>query len=671
MDLGVSNRDITKEEYLRLCEEIWEHNRRYYIENAPVISDYEYDQLLLLALAIEKNHPEWVFSASPSQKVGEGASGGFAVASHRQPMLSLANTYSAQEIEEFLERMEKLLYKKDILYTAELKIDGIAVSLRYEEGVFVQGLTRGNGKEGEDITQNLLTIHNLPTRLKKGAPSFLEARGEVFMPKKAFEKLNKEKVQAGETLFANPRNAAGGSLKLLDPELVAKRGLEIVFHGMGEESSGTIQSHYEGLKKLHEWGLPVIEESLHCRQFAEIWDFAEKIEKKRGHLPFEIDGIVVKVDDLHYQKKLGSTGKSYRWAVAYKFSPERVETKIIDITVQVGRTGVLTPVAELEPVFLAGSTISRATLHNEDEIIRKDIRIGDVAYIEKGGDVIPKVVGINKALRSQQSTSWRMPHHCPACGALAERAEGEVALRCPNQAGCPAQELKRIIFFAGKSGMDIEHMGEKVVTQLVEKGLVKRLSDIYTLTANDLAQLKNFKEKAIHNLLSSIERSKKVTLGRFLMALGIKHVGAETAELLAERMGDITTLFERTETELMLIEGIGEKMAESIVSFFSQAENRVEIERLFQLGVQPEKLHVQAYEGHPFYGKSFVLTGALVQFTRDSAASLIRERGGKIAANVTKETDYLLLGEEPGSKYEKAKKLGTKLISEEEFIALL
>lgn len=662
--------EVSKSAYFLLCETIWEHNRRYFLENAPTISDYEFDQLFTRLVEIEKVHPEWVFSGSPTQKT-EGISGGFLVAQHHLPMLSLANTYSPEEIKDFLERMEKLLHKKEILYAAELKMDGIAVAIHYEEGVFKRGLTRGNGKEGEDISQNLLTIPTLPLHLKPGAPTFVEARGEVFMPLHAFEQLNRERANVGEALFANPRNAAGGSLKLLDSRLVAKRHLDIVFYGMGEESSSTIKSHFEGLQQLKKWGLPVVSEAAIGRNFEELWTFAKRIEKKRSQLPFEIDGVVIKVDSIADQKKLGSTGKNYRWAIAYKFCPERAETVIRAITVQVGRTGVLTPVAELEPVFLAGSTIARASLHNEDEIVRKDIRLGDLAYIEKGGDVIPKVVGINLARRPLDSIPWTMPTHCPACGAKVVRLEGEVALRCPDSRNCPAQEKKRIIFFAGKSGMDIEHMGEKVVTQLVELELIKRISDIYRLTAEDLSKLRNFKEKAIQNLLTSIEASKKVSLSRFIMALGIKHVGLETAELLAERLGDWERIAKSGREELMLIEGIGEKVADSIVSFFLDRDNLEEIERLITFGVKPEKVSVQGFEEHPFFGKTFVLTGALHQFTRDKAASLIRERGGKIGNSVTKNCDYLLIGEEPGSKLEKAKKFNIKIITEQEFISAL
>lgn len=662
---------ITKKDYYHLCELIWEHNRRYYVENAPTISDYEFDQLLNQVIEIEKKHPEWIFPGSPTQQVNESVAGDFAVVEHTSPMLSLANTYSPEEVLDFIKRMNKLLHKSEIAYATELKMDGIAVSLRYRDGFFMQGLTRGDGKKGEDITQNLLTIEALPKRLRGDFPPYMEVRGEVFMSKKSFEALNHGREQEELPLFANPRNAAGGSLKLLDSMEVAKRNLSIAFYGLGEEAVKHISSHYKAIGYLETLGFPVVEERRLVYSFEEIIAFAHHIEKRRKSLAYEIDGIVIKVDDLSAQKKLGVTGKSYRWATAYKFSPERVETKVLDITVQVGRTGVLTPVAELEPVFLAGSTVARATLHNEDEIRRKDIRIGDIAYVEKGGDVIPKIVGINLARRPEHTSPWHMPETCPACGTKVVKLAGEVALRCPNSDGCPVQSLRKIIYFASKAGMDIEHLGVKIVTQLVEKGFIKRISDIYDLKEEQLYQLTNFKEKAVENLLTSIEKSKDVTLGRFIMALSIPHVGAETAELLATRSGSMKALVHMTKEDLTNIEGIGEKMADSILDYFADPENQHEIDRLLQLGVKPKIHEVKGYQNHPFFGKTFVLTGALQNFTRDHAASLIRERGGKVSGTVTKTTDVLLAGEDAGSKLEKAKSLGIKIMSEEEFLKKL
>jgi DNA ligase (NAD+) len=661
----------TQKEYKKLCAEVWEHNWRYHVENAPIISDREFDRLFEELVEIEKEHPDWVFPGSPTQRVGGIAEGRFPVVAHEIPMLSLANTYSPDEVKEFLERMERMLHQKRVGYEVEFKMDGIAISVRYEEGVLVRAVTRGDGAQGEEITANIRTIRSLPLYLRGDFPQVLEARGEVFMPKKVFEALNQEQQKEGKPPFANPRNAAGGSLKLLDPQWVAKRHLAISFYAIAEISPGTIRAQYDALATLQRWGLPIVGEYVLCKDFEEIMHFAKKTEKKRRELPYEIDGIVIKVDDLAAQKKLGMTGKNVRWAVAYKFAAEREETVIREISVQVGRTGVLTPVAELLPVEVAGSTISRATLHNEDEVKRKDIRVGDHVFVEKGGDVIPKVAEVIVAKRPSHTHPWKMPHHCPVCGTQVVRSPGEVALRCPNKLGCPAQGLKRLIYFASKAGMDIEHLGEKMVTQLVEKGFVSRISDIYRLTPEQLFKLKNFKEKAVHNALSSIEKSKDVTLDRLIKALGIKHVGSETATLLANRAGSLENLALMSEEELLAIDGIGPKVAESLVTFFADPENQEEIARLLENGVRPSVKKVRGFEHHPFYGKTFVLTGALQNYTREGAGALIKERGGKVSGTVSKSTDYLLKGEDPGSKYDKAKKLGIAILSEDQFISLL
>ncbi len=662
---------MTEKEYRKLCQEIWEHNRRYFIDNDPLISDYEFDQLMNQVIAIEKEHPEWVFPGSPTGRVGEAVTGGFPVVSHTIPMLSLSNTYSYEEVQEFISRVEKLLHRKNLIYAVELKMDGIAVSIRYEKGLLTRGVTRGDGWKGDEITLNIKTIPTLPLALPSPFPPVLEARGEVFMPKKMFSFLNEMRKKREEPLWANPRNAAAGSLKLLDSKEVVKRGLQLFFYSIAEGRPREITSHFDSLAYLKELTLPVVPGRERCRSFEEIVEFAEKVRHLRSSLPYEIDGIVIKVDDLQSQDKLGFTGKSLRWAVAYKFSPEQAETKIHHIVVQVGKSGVLTPVALLEPVFLAGSTISKATLHNQEEIKRKDIREGDTVIIEKGGDVIPKVVEVIKEKRPEKTPPWKMPSRCPACDTPVVKVEGEVALRCPNFKECPAQGLRRIVFFASKSGMDIEHLGVKVVTQLFEKGIIKKFSDIYRLTETDLYQLKNFKEKAVHNLLSSIEASKQTTLARLIMALGIKHVGVETAEDLAERAGSIKRLIEMTPEELMSIEGIGEKVADSIAAFFADEENLKEIESLLAYGVKPRVEKVKGYEDHPFFGKNFVLTGSLERYTRDHASSLIKERGGKVGGTVTKTTDFLLVGAEPGSKLEKAKKMGIKILDEPHFEKLL
>lgn len=668
----MNTHSITHDEYETLCEQVWHHNRLYYVEHNPEISDEEFDFLLKKIEQIEKVHPEWITPSSPTQRVNESVSTGFKQVEHRIPMLSLANTYSRDEIEEFVTRMHKLTEKKENAFSCELKMDGIAITAHYENGLFTRGVTRGDGKFGDDITSNMKTIAALPLKLTgKNVPDQLEVRGEVFMNHKTFKELNEDRAAADEQLWANPRNAAAGSLKLLDAREVSKRKLQVVFYGIAEESSHTIKSQYETHALLKQWGLPILPHLKKCHDMCEIWQFAEEIRALRPKLPFDIDGMVIKLDDLREQKQLGNTAKNPRWAVAFKFAAEQAVTRIKEITVQVGRTGVLTPVAELEPVFVAGSTIARATLHNEEEIVRKDIRIGDWVYIEKGGDVIPKVVRVDLDRRPDHTESWHMPTHCPICGTQVERVEGEVAVRCPNSQNCPEQRVRRIAYFSSKPAMDIDNMGEKVVEQLVKRQLVTRPSDIYTLTSEQLYQLEGFKEKSVHNLLTSIEKSKNVPLEKFIMALGIKYVGEGTAEDLARRAGNIEALMAMTSTDLLQIDGVGDKVASAVEYYFSQPENREEVARLLQLGVHPHIREAKVFTDHPFAGKTFVLTGALQKFTRSDAAAMIKERGGKVTDSVSKKTDYLVVGDAPGSKMDKARELKITVLSEDEFEKML
>lgn len=663
----------SKEEYLKLIEEIEKHDRLYFVEARPSISDYDYDQLVKKLEAIEKAHPEWTLSHSPTQRVGKALQEGFKQKTHRIPMLSLANTYSREEVEDFVKRVHKLAGSQKVAFCSELKMDGVAVTVLYEDGLYVQALTRGDGQKGDDITANAKTIAALPLKLNHPhPPKRLEVRGEVFLSHAAFQAANLKKEEAGEELWANPRNAAAGSLKLLDPKEVSQRGLSIVFYGIAEQSSAPIRSQFEVHEFIHQIGLPGFSKRhrAHVHSPEEIMEFAERIHKERTSLAFDIDGIVIKVDDLALQEELGATGKSPRWAVAYKFAPEQAVTRITDITVQVGRTGVLTPVAELEPVFLAGSTISRATLHNQEEVERKDIRIGDTVVIEKGGDVIPKVVEVNHSKRPEASKPWKMPKNCPVCGTEVIHVPGEVAVRCPSKE-CQAQVLRRMIFFASKDAMDIGHMGPKVIEQLYEAGLVRSIADIYTLKAEDLLQLEGFKEKSVQNLLKSIDQSRDTTLARFILSLGIKHVGEGIAELIAAHAGNMENFLMVTEQQLLAIEGIGEKVAASVREFLSQSAHLKEIRRLLELGVSPKQPRSHAKPGHPFFGKTFVLTGTLKNLSRSDAEALIKDRGGVVSSSVSKKTDFLLLGEEPGSKYDKAKELGVRILEEEEFQKLL
>ena len=661
-----------KEHYEKLCREIWEHNRKYYVEHSPAISDEQWDRLMHELEKIEKTHPDWITPNSPSQRVGEALTTGFKTVAHRTPMLSLANTYSQEELADFIKRVKKLLEKSDVTFCTEFKIDGLAISVHYEKGKFTRAVTRGDGKKGDDVTANIKTIKSLPLELSgTHLPDHLEVRGEVYMPHKVFEKLNERRAKDGDELWANPRNAAAGSLKLLDPVEVSKRNLAIVFYAIADTSTELVKTQYETHKFLAKIGLPTLQEIARCHNMEEIWAFAEKVLELRTSLPYDIDGIVLKVDSLHDQQRLGVTGKNLRWAVAYKFAAEQAVTRMVDITVQVGRTGVLTPVAELEPVFLAGSTISRASLYNQEEVQRKDFRVGDKVIIEKGGDVIPKVVSVILEDRPNHSVRWEMPSHCPSCGTRVVQVAEEVAVRCPNVDGCPEQQLKRITYFVGKEAMDIENMGEKVVAHVMTKGFVKRPSDIYHLKAAQLYQIEGFKDKSVNNLLESIEKSKDVSLPRFIMALGIRHVGTGTAELLANKAGDIHALASMSVDELMKIEGVGEKAAQSIVEFFREKHNREEISRLLEAGLNPHPIQVKSFSGHSFEGKTFVLTGSLHKYTRQSAATLIKQRGGKVTDSVSKKTDFVLAGEEPGSKLDKARELKVSVLTEMDFDHLL
>jgi len=663
---------LNKSEYAKLVEELIAHDKRYYDEAKPLISDYEYDQKMRMLINYEKEHPDQIDPNSPAQRVAESPTEGFKQYAHLVPMYSLANTYSESEVDDFVKRVHKLTEKSKVAFCCELKMDGTAISLTYEKGTLVRALTRGNGKVGDDVTANIKTIKSIPMKLSgEGYPDVMEVRGEVYLSLSTFRALNAAREEEGLEPFANPRNAAAGSLKLLDPSEVAKRKLGIVVYGIGMGHPPASTQH--GIHQaLHEMGLPTASAD-HLAVVDDldgIMKFAEKIHKQREHLSFEIDGIVVKVNDLKLHQLLGHTGKIPRFAVAYKFAPEQAHTRVEEITVQVGRTGVLTPVAELMPVFLSGSTISRATLHNQDEVARKDIRVHDWVIIEKGGDVIPKVVQVDLLKRPTDSHPWHMPKHCPICKTPVILIQGEVAVRCPNSR-CGGQRVRRVAYFASKHAMDIEHMGERVVEQLVEKGLVSRISDIYLLNEESLSKLDGFKEKSIHNLLASIEQSKKCTLSRFIMGLGIKYVGTETADLLAEQATDLEQLMEMNAEDLDKIGGIGEKTAQAIAEHFKDPDNREEVKLLLLHGVLPAKSEKKKIVGHLFDGKIFVLTGSLPTLSRDEASDLIKERGGKVTGSVSKKTNYVLVGEDAGSKLDKAKELKIEILSEDQFRALL
>ena len=663
----------TQEDYNHLCDKIWQYNHAYYIQNQPLITDYEYDQLLEDLEAIEKLHPSWLKKSSPTQRVGESLLGGFQVVSHEVSMLSLNNTYAYEEVELFMNRVKKISKKSSLEFCCEVKMDGIAISLIYQQGKLFRAITRGNGKVGDDVTQNVKTIRNLPLQLQEKKTSLMELRGEIFIEKKQFHYLNKQRQQQGADLWANPRNAAAGSLKLLDPQEVSNRHLSCILYNMvqGEPSWMHKQSQiFDYLKLL---GLPALSKYKVITKLDEFIDFSNRILSLRDELPFEIDGIVIKVNDKSLHASLGNTHKSPRWAAAYKFAPEKTFSRIEDIQVQVGRTGTLTPVAVLKPVSLAGSTISRATLHNQEEIKRKDIRIGDSVIIEKGGDVIPKVVEVCKDKRPSHSVPWVFPTTCPKCKHPLVKLDNEVAIRCPNVQRCPEQVIRRLSFFVSKPAMNIECLGIRIITQLYSAGLLKSPADIYALKEEDLLPLEGFQEKSIRNILTYIQESKTPALHRFIMALGIKYVGISAAELVAQRASSIDKLMIISKAEMANIKGIGDRTATSIENYFKDPFFRAEVDALLKNGIKPisDQPQFKGTSPHSFHYKSFVLSGTLENYSRSEVEKLIKDRGGKVSQSISRKTDYLLLGKKPGSKLEKAMNLGVEILSEEVFIQTL
>ncbi len=666
----------SQNELERLREKIREHDHHYYVLNEPTLSDFEYDQLMDKLIQLEKQHPEWITPDSPTQRVGGKPTKVFPSVTHEIPMLSLGNTYTQEELYDFEKRIQNILPGETFEYVTELKFDGVAVSLIYQQGQYIVGATRGDGERGDNITENLKTVRSIPLVLfsKDNQPVNIEVRGEVFMTKTGFKKLNKLQEKAGEKTFANPRNATAGTLKQQDPRIVALRPLNFSAYYLrvtGEKNleDYNIQTHFDSLHLLRDLGFPVSRHSLLCKSMWEVIDFCNMWEEKREEVPFEIDGVVVKVNALDQQHRLGTTAKSPRWAMAFKFKAKQATTVLQEIHLQVGRTGTITPVAVLEPVILAGSTISRATLHNEDEIQRKDIREGDTVLIEKGGDVIPKVVQVIQEKRPSDSKSYTMPKHCPVCQSPLVRFEGEAAVRCENIA-CPAQVHRKIEHFASRGAMDIEGLGEALVHQLINNKIISDYGDLYFLNKSDLINLDRMGNKSVQNLLNAIEKSKTRPLDRIIFALGIRYVGSNAAVLLADTFGSIDILGKASIEQLDAIEGIGQTIAKSVNQFFHQQSNLKVIEKLKRSGVRMEEERPKKKEGI-FHGKTFVLTGALSRFTRDGVISLIDLEGGKISTSVSSKTDYVLVGENPGQKYRKALDLKINIIDEDTFVAMI
>lgn len=652
-----------------LREIINQLNYEYHVLDNPTVSDAEYDRYMQELINLEAENPEFLTEDSPSVRVGGQVLDVFEKVVHKSPMLSLGNAFNEGDLRDFDRKVRQEAGEEDVAYVCELKIDGLAVSLHYENGLFIQGATRGDGTVGEDITQNLKTIRSIPLRLKQDVS--LEARGEAYMPKSSFEKLNEEKEKRGEVLFANPRNAAAGSLRQLDPKVAAQRNLSFFVYGLANLEGSVVTSHSEALDFLHDLGFKTNPHRRKCSSIEEVIAYVQKWQEKRPELPYEIDGIVIKVDSIQLQERLGTTAKSPRWAIAFKFPAEEVITKLIDIELSVGRTGVVTPTAILEPVRVAGTIVRRASLHNEDLIREKDIHIGDFVVVKKAGDIIPEVVNVLTERRTGEEKEFIMPSHCPECGSELVRLEGEVALRCLNPA-CPAQIREGLIHFVSRDAMNIDGLGERVITQLFNKKLIHTFADIYTLTKEQLLSLERFGEKSASNLIQAIEASKSNSLEKLLFGLGIRHVGAKAARTLAQHFETMDRLQQATVEELTAINEIGEKMAESIVTYFENDEVRELIRQLKEYGVNMvykgmkpvDAAQIDSY----FAGKTIVLTGKLEEMGRSEAKKKIEALGGKVAGSVSKNTDLVIAGEAAGSKLAQAEKLNIEVWDEARFL---
>lgn len=660
-------------EILELRDEIRHHEELYYVNDNPEISDSEYDALLARLQELEAQHPELVTPDSPTQRVGGRPAEGFPEVVHRRPMLSLENTYNIDELVAFDQRCQRLAEGRPVEYVAELKIDGVSISLQYEAEVLARGVTRGDGRIGEEVTQNARTIRSVPLRLRaKSTPGpEIEVRGEVFIPRRVFERTNAEREEQGEPRFANPRNAAAGTLRQLDSKAVAKRGLDMFAYDLIAGERKPFPTHWEALDWMEAAGFRVNPHRQRCKSIAEVIEFCNTMETQRDDLDYEIDGLVVKVNSTTLQDEFGTTAKAPRWAVAYKYPARQATTQVLSIVVQVGRTGALTPVANLEPVLLAGTTVSRATLHNADEVRRLGVRIGDWVLIEKGGEVIPKVLKVIESKRTGAEKAFRMPRKCPVCGGEISKVEGEVVSRC-IAADCPAQLKGKVLHFASRRAMRIEGLGESLVDQLVQKGMLRDFGDLYRLSLDDIAGLERMAKKSAANLVAQIEASKTRDLPNLVYALGIRHVGDRTAGLLARHFGSLEALGKASVEELDDIPEIGLTVAESVRDWFDDPGNAELCERLNAAGVKTTLARTANQKvDEQFANKHFVLTGTLASYTRDEAKALIEARGGRVMSSVSKKTDFVIAGEEAGSKLEKATALGVAVLDEPAFKKML
>jgi len=655
-----------------LRERIHHHNYRYYALDDPEISDAEFDALMRELQDMEAQYPALVTPDSPTQRVGSASLAAFGEIRHELPMLSLDNAFSEDEVREFDRRAREGLKVTTVHYSAEPKLDGLAISLLYEDGVLMRAATRGDGYTGEDVTQNVRTIHSVPLRLVgTHPPRRLEVRGEVYMPKRGFAELNRRQEERGEKIFANPRNAAAGSLRQLDPRITASRPLDMYCYGVGMVEGGNLpERHSAILEQLKQWGLRVSPQRAVVEGVDGCLAYYADLALKRADLPYDIDGVVYKVDDLAQQRQLGYVSRAPRWALAHKFPAEEAMTVVTAIDVQVGRTGAITPTARLQPVFVGGVTVSNATLHNEDEVHRKDVRVGDTVIIRRAGDVIPEVVGVVKERRPPGTRIFHLPKHCPVCGSEVVRVEGEAVARCTGELVCPAQRKEAILHFASRRAMNIDGLGDKLVDQLVEQGFVRTVADLYALTHDQLMALERMGAKSAENLLHALEKSKRTTLARFLYALGIREVGEATAQTLAAHFGELESIMEADGTALQEVSDVGPVVAQHIAAFFREQHNRDVIDKLRAAGVHWPAMPRRAPTS-PLAGKTFVLTGTLHGMTRDDAKERLQALGAKVSGSVSGKTDYVVAGEDPGSKRDKAVALGVAILDEAEFVRLL